>query len=216
MSRDGLHPDGLRFAARAYERDDRLSQLTPGPVRRDLPPTEALTTCDAVLAVMTARHGTPSRQQDLLDDSWCRSARPPGDRATGRQGDRATALSPSAMATVEAGTCRCWTWRSGRYGGTERRRARTPPFMAMCQDVASFHRSVPMDIRHCLLPSTLVLLAGCSNPQPPETERRPDPQAAAMREAIAQPLADAKAATAATEEAAKAEQKAMQAADAAP
>ena len=73
-----------------------------------------------------------------------------------------------------------------------------------------------MDIRHCLLPSILILLAGCSKPQPPETERRPDPQAAAMREAIAQPLADAKAAAAATEEAAKAEQKAVQAADAAP
>lgn len=51
-----------------------------------------------------------------------------------------------------------------------------------------------MNRRHCLLPLTLILLAGCGRPQPPDTERRPDPQAAA----------------AATEDAAKAEQKALQ------
>ena len=38
-----------------------------------------------------------------------------------------------------------------------------------------------MDIRHCLLPMALALLAGCGSPRPPETERRPDPQAAATR-----------------------------------
>jgi len=45
------------------------------------------------------------------------------------------------------------------------------------------HRSTPMDIRHCLLPMALALLAGCGRPQPPETERRPDPQAAAPHRA---------------------------------
>ena len=70
-----------------------------------------------------------------------------------------------------------------------------------------------MNRRHCLLPSTLLLLAGCGSPQPPDTERRPDPQAAAMREAIAQPLAEAKAAAAAAENAARNGQKALQAAD---
>jgi len=52
---------------------------------------------------------------------------------------------------------------------------------ALCQDEASLHRSTPMDIRHCLLPMALALLAGCGSPRPPETERRPDPQAAATR-----------------------------------
>lgn len=69
-----------------------------------------------------------------------------------------------------------------------------------------------MDKRHCLLPLTLVLLSGCGNPQPPDTERRPDPQAAALRE----PLEKARTAAAATEDAAKAEQKALQAADSVP
>lgn len=75
-----------------------------------------------------------------------------------------------------------------------------------------------MDVRHCLLllPLTLALPAGCSNPQPPETERRPDPQAAAMRKAIAQPLAEARAAAVATEDAARTGQKALQTADSAP
>ncbi|MQP75375.1 hypothetical protein CQ393_05660 [Stenotrophomonas sp. MYb238] len=66
-----------------------------------------------------------------------------------------------------------------------------------------------MNRRHCLLPLTLILLAGCGRPQPPDTERRPDPQAAAVRKAMAQPLAEAKAAAAAAEDAAKAEQKAL-------
>lgn len=59
--------------------------------------------------------------------------------------------------------------------------------------------------RHCcLMLLSLPLLAACGKPQPPETERRPEPQAA-MREAIAQPLEQAKA----TEDAAKAEQAAL-------
>jgi len=58
---------------------------------------------------------------------------------------------------------------------------------ALCQDEASLHRSTPMDIRHCLLPMALALLAGCGSPRPPETERRPDPQAAAPAETTTPP-----------------------------
>lgn len=65
---------------------------------------------------------------------------------------------------------------------------------------------------HCLMLLALPLLAACGKPQPPETERRPEPQVAAMKEAIAQPLEQAKAAAAATEEAAKVEKGALDAA----
>jgi len=75
---------------------------------------------------------------------------------------------------------------------------------------------MPMNRRHCLLPSALLLLAGCGSPQPPDTERRPDPQAAAMRGAIAQPLAEARAAAAATEAAGRSGQKALSAAETVP
>ena len=56
-----------------------------------------------------------------------------------------------------------------------------------------------------LLP-LLAALAACGKPQPPDTERPPEPQATQLRDAIAQPLEQAKAAAAATEQAAKAEQ----------
>ncbi|MNV32910.1 hypothetical protein D3C71_1242610 [compost metagenome] len=65
---------------------------------------------------------------------------------------------------------------------------------------------------HCLMLLALPLLAACGKPQPPETERRSEPQVAAMKEAIAQPLEQAKAAAAATEEAAKVEKGALDAA----
>ncbi|KRG65617.1 hypothetical protein ABB26_03490 [Stenotrophomonas humi] len=64
---------------------------------------------------------------------------------------------------------------------------------------------------HCLMLLALPLLAACGKPQPPETERRPEPQVAAMREAIAEPLKQAKEAAAATEDAAKAEKAALDA-----
>ncbi len=57
-----------------------------------------------------------------------------------------------------------------------------------------------MKPRHCLPMLSMLLLAACGKPQPPDTERPPEPQAAAMREAIAQPLEKAQAAKAAVEE----------------
>jgi len=58
----------------------------------------------------------------------------------------------------------------------------------------------------------LAALAACGRPQPPDTERPPEPRATAMGEAMKQPLEQAKAAAAATEQAAKAEQAAAEAA----
>jgi len=68
VSIQGLRLGGHEFVGRVYYRDDQLSQLMLDLVHRDLPPTQALAAYDAVLAAMTARHGTPSRQQDFLDD----------------------------------------------------------------------------------------------------------------------------------------------------
>lgn len=58
----------------------------------------------------------------------------------------------------------------------------------------------------------LLGLAACK-PQPPETERRPDPQATALRDAMSKDLEQAKAAAAATEDAAKAQKAALDAAE---
>ncbi|WP_313252476.1 hypothetical protein [Stenotrophomonas sp.] len=69
-----------------------------------------------------------------------------------------------------------------------------------------------MKFLSCLMLLSLVTLAGCGKPQPPETERRPDPQATAMRDAMAKPLEEAKAAQAATEQATKAQDAALDAA----
>jgi len=63
-----------------------------------------------------------------------------------------------------------------------------------------------MNARHCLPLLSMALLAACGKPQPPDTERPPEPQATQLRDAIQQPLEQAKAAAAATEQAAKAEQ----------
>ena len=52
----------------------------------------------------------------------------------------------------------------------------------------------------------LATLAACGKPQPPDTEHPPEPQATQLRDAIQQPLDRAKAAAAAAEQAAKAEQ----------
>ena len=59
----------------------------------------------------------------------------------------------------------------------------------------------------------LIGLAACGKPQPPETERRPDPQASALRDAMSKDLEQAKAAAAATEDAAKAQKAALDAAE---
>ncbi|KRG83996.1 hypothetical protein ABB34_10285 [Stenotrophomonas daejeonensis] len=73
-----------------------------------------------------------------------------------------------------------------------------------------------MKARHCLPMLSMVLLAACGRPQPPDTERPPEPQAGAMRDAIAQPLEKAQAAKAAVEEATGAESAALQDAESAP
>ena len=64
----------------------------------------------------------------------------------------------------------------------------------------------------CLMLLSVLLLSGCGKPQPPEAERRPDPQASAMREAINKPLDEAKAAQKATEQSAEAQDAALKAA----
>jgi len=56
-----------------------------------------------------------------------------------------------------------------------------------------------MKARHCLPMLSMVLLAACGRPQPPDTERPPEPQAGGLREAITQPLEKAQAAKAAVE-----------------
>ena len=73
-----------------------------------------------------------------------------------------------------------------------------------------------MKPRHCLLLMPMLLLVACGKPQPPDTERPPEPQAGAMREAIAQPLEKAQAAKAAVEEAGQAERAALKDAEGAP
>lgn len=64
-----------------------------------------------------------------------------------------------------------------------------------------------------LIPPLLVGLAACGKPQPPETERRPEPQATALRDAMKKDLDKAKATAAAAEDAAKAQQAALDAAE---
>lgn len=73
-----------------------------------------------------------------------------------------------------------------------------------------------MNARHCLPMLSMLLLAACGKPQPPDTERPPEPQASAMREAIAQPLEKAEAAKTAVEEATGAEDAALKSAESAP
>ena len=63
-----------------------------------------------------------------------------------------------------------------------------------------------------LIAPFLVGLAACGKPQPPDTERRPEPQACALREAMSKDLDQAKATAAAAEQASKAQQAALDAA----
>jgi hypothetical protein len=69
-----------------------------------------------------------------------------------------------------------------------------------------------MNLRTPLMVLALVTLSACGKPQPPDPERRPDPQATAMRDAIAKPLEQAKAAQTAVDEAAKVQRAAIDAA----
>ncbi len=63
-----LHIGGHAFTGSVYYGENGLSQLTLNLNRRDLPPTEALATYDAVLAELAERHGPPTRSEDFLDD----------------------------------------------------------------------------------------------------------------------------------------------------
>lgn len=62
-----------------------------------------------------------------------------------------------------------------------------------------------------LMVPLLLALAACK-PQAPDTERRPDPQATALRDAMKKDLDQAKATTAAAEQASKAQQAELDAA----
>ena len=62
-----------------------------------------------------------------------------------------------------------------------------------------------------LMVPLLLALAACK-PQAPDTERRPDPQATALRDAMKKDLDQAKAAAAAAEQASKAQQAELDAA----
>jgi len=71
---------------------------------------------------------------------------------------------------------------------------------------------MPMKPHLLLIALLLLVLAACGKPQPPDTERRPDPQATALREAMSKDLAQAKAIAAAAEQASKAQQAELDAA----
>lgn len=63
-----------------------------------------------------------------------------------------------------------------------------------------------------LLLLSLATLPGCGKPELPDSERPPEPQATALRDAIAQPIEQAKAAQTAVDEAARAQRAAIDAA----
>lgn len=64
----------------------------------------------------------------------------------------------------------------------------------------------------CMGLLSLPLLAACKRPEPPSTDRPPEPQAAALREAIQQPLDKARAVQQATDQAAAQQSAAIDAA----
>ena len=66
--------------------------------------------------------------------------------------------------------------------------------------------------RLSLLMVPLLLALAASRPQAPDTERRPDPQATALRDAMKKDLDQAKATAAAAEQASKAQQAELDAA----
>ncbi len=55
-------------------------------------------------------------------------------------------------------------------------------------------REVAMFIRIVLPLACLLALCGCNRPVPPDPDKRPEPQATALRDAMQQPLDKAKAA----------------------
>lgn len=57
-----------------------------------------------------------------------------------------------------------------------------------------FAREVAMLIRIALPLAGLLALSGCNRPVPPDPDKRPEPQATALRDAMQQPLDKAKAA----------------------
>lgn len=69
-----------------------------------------------------------------------------------------------------------------------------------------------MKPRPLLILPLLAALAACGKPQPPDTERRPEPQAAALRDAMKKDLDQAKATAATAEQAGKAQQAELDAA----
>jgi len=70
---------------------------------------------------------------------------------------------------------------------------------------------MPMKRLSLLMVPLLLALAAC-RPQAPDTERRPDPQATALRDAMKKDLDQAKATAAAAEQASKAQQAELDAA----
>jgi len=70
---------------------------------------------------------------------------------------------------------------------------------------------MPMKRFSLLILPLLLALAACK-PQAPDTERRPDPQATALRDAMKKDLDQAKATAAAAEQASKAQQAELDAA----
>ena len=66
--------------------------------------------------------------------------------------------------------------------------------------------------RHSLLMVPFLLALAACKPQAPDTERRPDPQATALRDAMKKDLDQAKATAAAAEQASKAQQAELDAA----
>jgi hypothetical protein len=73
---------------------------------------------------------------------------------------------------------------------------------------------MPLSARVCLLPLLLVTMASCSKPEPPPSERRPEPQAqrTELRDAIQQPIDKAKAAEKSVQDAADQQKAAIEAA----
>ncbi|WP_115050851.1 hypothetical protein [Xanthomonas arboricola] len=67
--------------------------------------------------------------------------------------------------------------------------------------------------RHWIPATSLMLLLGaCQRPQPAPTEQKPEPQATALRDHIQQPLSEAHAMQAASDQAADGQRKAIDAA----
>lgn len=73
---------------------------------------------------------------------------------------------------------------------------------------------MPLSTRACLLTIALCAMAGCSKPKPPPTEQPPEPQAqrTELRDAIQQPIDQAKAVEKSVQDAADQQKVAIEAA----